>query len=873
MRSRAAKAFSEFYEAMRKDIYVFCRAMNYEPSPQHRQLLDAVQAALKKTGPSKIAVKSGQGPGKTKCSGIVGLYLLLHNPYTKLLLTAPTMRQCKDAWLGEVKQSLNAADPMMRRLFTLTGTGIGVLGRKPSEWGALLLTATRSENLQGQHRKDMHLIVEEASGVPRELIEQFKGTLSNPNALFIQIGNPNCLMAGMDIYSPSHGRVAVEDFVSGAVVSMESDHSISTQTAKRVPTGSKRCVRVTLNSGQVLELSHDHPLYTEKGWVWAEKCIDLLVATPSFLPAPLKPKELPTDIVKFAAYMIADGCTTASKGKSSRCSFTQMPGPVLDELLSLPQAARARVYSSDKSKAMQVELPGNQDLLRSLGISCQISHTKRVPSEFFLLPNDQIALFLNRLWSCDGTFNRYGPKICLCNRKLLEDIRTLLLRLGIHSRVHYTKVRNRKTFDYLNGRDFDAWTLSITEKSSVLKWNDTVGEVLGKEGKCPMPKGGNPNSDVVPITVTELDEMLDEMGLPDRATIRHKYRRVRRMSHASFVSFCKETGYSGKHARYLPRDIRWEKVKSIEHIGTQRVYDITVPATGNFVCENVIVHNTRESQFFDCFNSQSHKWKTLTWSAEDTPASEWFDPQRNLDLEEEFGRDSDVYRVRVLGEFPDTDPNCVMSSDDLEICGDRKLLIPCTRLSTAKTMGLDFARFGGDESTIYRRSGEAIVESFVRGNIDPNDLCDKAFDMQRKAHWKDSDCWYIADAGGMGQGVMANFHRAGKRVTEFHNGGSPTDRQYANKITQAYFEMAKKVRRHEMYLPKDHVLIQQLSSRQYHTNAKGKLILESKDVYMKRHELSPDRADGIVLAMWDHRQANATISRRMEESSRRVGSI
>lgn len=473
MRSRTAKAFSEFYEAMRSDIYVFCRAMNYDPSPQHRQLLDAVQAALHKQGPSKIAVKSGQGPGKTKCSGIVGLYLLLHNPYTKLLLTAPTMRQCKDAWLGEVKQSLNAADPMVRRLFHLTGTGIGVLGRKPSEWGCLLLTATRSENLQGQHRKDMHLIVEEASGVPRELVEQFKGTLSNPNAIFIQIGNPN----------------------------------------------------------------------------------------------------------------------------------------------------------------------------------------------------------------------------------------------------------------------------------------------------------------------------------------------------------------------------------------------------------------SRESQFFDCFNSQRHKWRNFTWSAEDTPASEWFDPQRNADLEEEYGRDSDVYRVRVLGEFPDTDPNCVMSSEDLEICGDRKLLIPSTRLSQVKSFGIDFARFGGDESAIYRRSGEAIVESFVKPNIDPNDLCDKAFDMQLKAHWRDQDCWFVADAGGLGQGVMGNFYRALKRLTEFHNGGSPTDRQYANKVTQAYFEMAKKVKQHAMYLPRDHVLIQQLSSRQYTTNIKGKLILETKDIYMKRHELSPDRADGMVLAMWDHRQANATIFRRMEESARRVGTI
>ena len=152
-------------------------------------------------------------------------------------------------------------------------------------------------------------------------------------------------------------------------------------------------------------------------------------------------------------------------------------------------------------------------------------------------------------------------------------------------------------------------------------------------------------------------------------------------------------------------------------------------------------------------------------------------------------------------------------------------MIPCTRASKVKQIGLDFARFGSDETAIYRRSGNAIAESFIRAKVDPNDAVDHAVNMMRRASWRPSDTWFIGDAGGMGQGVMGNFHKQGLNLVEFHNGGKPTDNQYANKITQAYFELGKALRARERYLPFDQTLVNQLAGRQYFLNAKNKLIL------------------------------------------------
>lgn len=262
--------------------------------------------------------------------------------------------------------------------------------------------------------------------------------------------------------------------------------------------------------------------------------------------------------------------------------------------------------------------------------------------------------------------------------------------------------------------------------------------------------------------------------------------------------------------------------------------------------------NTRDCAFFDCFNSDRGNWQTLTFNAEETPASEFFDPKRNKECEDEFGRDSDVYRVAVLGEFPHADPNCVMSSEDLEKVSKKSLLLPSARLSGVRQFGMDFARFGGDELTLYRRSGEAIVQWDRMVRCDPSLLVSKAFRWQLECGWEDAECMYVPDAGGMGQGIMHRFYDANKQVFEFLNNNSAVESQkYANRVTEAWFGLAKKVKAGKCYIPSDNILIQQLCSRQYAIDKKGRMVLESKEDYKKRGHNSPDRADGLVLAFYD----------------------
>jgi replicative DNA helicase len=52
---------------------------------------------------------------------------------------------------------------------------------------------------------------------------------------------------------------------------------------------------------------------------------------------------------------------------------------------------------------------------------------------------------------------------------------------------------------------------------------------------------------------------------------------------------------SGQHLLDLDQsNIYWDEIKSIEFIGEQPVYDLTVPGPHNFVANNIIVHNSIE---------------------------------------------------------------------------------------------------------------------------------------------------------------------------------------------------------------------------------------------------------------------------------------
>jgi len=290
-----------------------------------------------------------------------------------------------------------------------------------------------------------------------------------------------------------------------------------------------------------------------------------------------------------------------------------------------------------------------------------------------------------------------------------------------------------------------------------------------------------------------------------------------------------------------------------------QVFKGTLTQPGNLLI-GVGNPNDRNTEFFDAFNKDAHLYHTLNWSSEDSPN---VDKAHIKKMEAEYGRDSDVFRVRVLGQFPLESPNVVIRYEDLIHAFRHTSFLSFFLTHTAqegrdvRQFGIDLARFGGDESVICARINSAVVGYRYYSKKEPADVLLEAMAWQHELGWPDNGTVYCVDAGGMGQGCMIELYRKRKRVFEFHSQGTPSNADmFHDAITEAYFQLKYLTRQRVIHMKEDLQLLFQLVNRQYRYDNEGKFRLESKDEYKDRTEseeyTSPDRADAVALAFYPY---------------------
>ncbi|MDO4301655.1 MAG: DEAD/DEAH box helicase family protein [Clostridia bacterium] len=167
----------------RKNPVLFAEeVLNFHPDEwQSKSLMD-----LAKT--PKVAIKSGQGVGKTGIEAVALLWFLCCFPYPRVVATAPTKQQLHDVLWSEVSKWLSKS-PLLSVLLKWTKTYIYMTGYE-KRWFAVARTATKPENMQGFHEDNMLFIVDEASGVADPIMEAILGTLSGANNKLLMCANP-----------------------------------------------------------------------------------------------------------------------------------------------------------------------------------------------------------------------------------------------------------------------------------------------------------------------------------------------------------------------------------------------------------------------------------------------------------------------------------------------------------------------------------------------------------------------------------------------------------------------------------------------------------------------------------------------------------
>jgi hypothetical protein len=214
---------------------------------------------------------------------------------------------------------------------------------------------------------------------------------------------------------------------------------------------------------------------------------------------------------------------------------------------------------------------------------------------------------------------------------------------------------------------------------------------------------------------------------------------------------------------------------------------------------------------------------------------------------EQYGEDSTVARVEVLGEFPNSDDDSVIPMELARNAINRDVSL------TAKApiiWGLDVARFGGDNSALCVRQGNTVFEINTYKSMDLMQLCGAIKN-------KFDDCTVIErpeeiliDVIGLGAGVVDRLAEQNLPVRGINVSESPSSKKnYLNLRAELWFSIKDWLALRNCRLPNDDELVSELAAPSYKYTSTGKIKIESKDEMKKRGIKSPDKADALALTM------------------------
>lgn len=413
-------------------------------------------------------------------------------------------------------------------------------------------------------------LLEEAGTFPRllNLYQVLRPSVEDGNSIYGLIYGYGCVTENNKVWTLDGRYISVkelkkEDGIIGSAYSGIVKNPIGTI----ITPVEKECLRITLENDNYIECSIDHPilkqvLHTprrkgnsekrlrifEEGFVRADnlKVKDRIVeerAVPVFGTDTLFDARL-------VGMLIGDG----TYGYNSTPCYASQDSELVDYI---QKSYDTTIYLTKQTKSnklyRELRIRNICKNLREIGIYGQTKTSKRLPINYQTLDYDNTRELLAGLFDTDGCihFNKRNSCISLSqgNIEILKQVKILLKKFGISCYICKNKPSIKE-----GRKDKNQWyVLFIKGFYSIKSFKENIPILVGykkeKLEKCYSWFIDNPNS--------------------------------------------KPCGYND--ARYIV-----SKIKSIENIGTQIVYNLSAVASHTYLVNNIITHNTsgdNESDF------------------------------------------------------------------------------------------------------------------------------------------------------------------------------------------------------------------------------------------------------------------------------------
>lgn len=276
----------------------------------------------------------------------------------------------------------------------------------------------------------------------------------------------------------------------------------------------------------------------------------------------------------------------------------------------------------------------------------------------------------------------------------------------------------------------------------------------------------------------------------------------------------------------------------------------------------LIIFNPMHSKGYavDTHGKYKHRWVTLRWNAEE---SEIVNRQNIKRIADDFGKDSNTYRMNVLGLPPLFDEETLINWEWVMAAIDKPLeLLPETPLVQAVDCGA-----GGDKSIIASRRGNMIYPFKRKSTRDSNELVNW-IGANMDIEMPDTIRVDTIGIGWAVEGALRDKKGSMVEAADVRRRADNDDR-FINKRAEMYWNLRDLFEKGSLSIPDDPELKEQLGAIKYEITAQGKIqIIEKKKIKAEIGH-SPDELDAMAILYY---YPDSMVSKQVKKGFRRIKS-
>lgn len=393
--------------------------------------------------------------------------------------------------------------------------------------------------------------------------EAIDGAVHAASGALMKSGNPYCVCEGTLLFTDKGYKPIEQITYSDKVLGYVNKKAELVDVEHIFEPHLKECVQIETEAGNILRCSTDHPILVSREgrarYVTVGKKKQRRIREFDFVDAStIKVGDHVAEIgeiplfgnkhVKLAylvGLLIGDG--TYGKGKAPRlftgdkCTWEYLEANHLGELIT-----QYTDQSRYQSEFRVYQFKGMQNVLKEHGIFGQTKKAKRLPIDLHLWDRESCAALLAGLFDTDGCVSsrKKDSRVIFYqnNFELIQEVKQLLLKFGIHSSICYFKEKKKK-IQNREVKSSKGWALSINRKDSIINFYNNIH--LNIDYK---------QSDLYKV-------------------------------------YCYKCGIKSRDTSYEYYNLIADKVKRIIPLGYLPVYNLQVGGSHTYIANNVVTHN------------------------------------------------------------------------------------------------------------------------------------------------------------------------------------------------------------------------------------------------------------------------------------------